>query len=588
MRLGSRPALINVETQVSHYRLIRRFGAALALVVALYSLAGAAVVFADAPVTLSQGLNWNSAAARDFYSRDQGSRIMPLKWITALQQINGQPFMTDALARYGYLKNDVSDPPGLPIGFTVAGSGNSQIIGMTCAACHTRQIEAEGKTYRIDGGPALVDFQRFLADLDAAMNKVLADQPTFLGFAHAVLGSTSTPDQQATLRKSVADWFLPFHTIIQRGLPKNAWGVGRADAVGMIFNRVTGLDIGTTTDHVIAKNVREASAPTRYPFLWNAAIQDKTQWPGFAKNGTDKLALARNLGEVYGVFAEFHPRKESSRLLGVNYLADNSVNFSGLKALEDLIRKISPPKWPWAVDAALAGEGKKIFNRHTANGGCTDCHGIQRNLDKTWKTPLLDVGTDSREYEVMSWTADSGVLSGASIPFAVPPLKPNENAFNILHVAVAGSILQHDLPLVMAAETKAHALLPGSPVALLTRRISGAFVLAPQVAGTPQFKYEARVMEGIWAAAPYLHNGSVPTLAELLKPSKDRVATFKVGPAYDTVNVGIAVDQPGLNSITATTDCGARNSGNSRCGHPYGTALMPAEKKALLEYLKTL
>ena len=65
MRLGSRPALINVETQVSHYRLIRRFGAALALVVALYSLAGAAVVFADAPVTLSQGLNWNSAAARD-------------------------------------------------------------------------------------------------------------------------------------------------------------------------------------------------------------------------------------------------------------------------------------------------------------------------------------------------------------------------------------------------------------------------------------------------------------------------------------------------------------------------------------------
>ncbi|MGB8900889.1 MAG: hypothetical protein WCC90_17330, partial [Methylocella sp.] len=41
---------------------------------------------------------------------------------------------------------------------------------------------------------------------------------------------------------------------------------------------------------------------TRYPFLWNAARQDKTQWPGFAKNGIDLLGLARNLGEVYGVF----------------------------------------------------------------------------------------------------------------------------------------------------------------------------------------------------------------------------------------------------------------------------------------------
>ncbi|WP_349770486.1 hypothetical protein [Bradyrhizobium barranii] len=37
----------------------------------------------------------------------------------------------------------------------------------------------------------------------------------------------------------------------------------------------------------------------------------------------------------------------------------------------------------------------------------------------------------------------------------------------------------------------------------------------------PWGAYEARVLQGIWAAAPYLHNGSVPTLAELLKPSGD-------------------------------------------------------------------
>jgi len=95
-------------------------------------------------------------------------------------------------------------------------------------------------------------------------------------------------------------------------------------------------------------------------------------------------------------------------------------------------------------------------------------------------------------------------------------------------------------------------------------------------------------LAGIWAAAPYLHNGSVPTLAELLKPAADRVASFQVGPAYDIVNVGLAAQQTRLNISMHTTDCAARNSGDSRCGHEFGARLSPSEKQALLEYLKTL
>jgi hypothetical protein len=101
--------------------------------------------------------------------------------------------------------------------------------------------------------------------------------------------------------------------------------------------------------------------------------------------------------------------------------------------------------------------------------------------------------------------------------------------------------------------------------------------------------YEARVMQGIWAAAPYLHNGSVPTLAELLKPASERVKKFKIGPAYDTTNIGLAEQQTQFNYELETTDCSDRNSGNSRCGHEFGTTqLNAAEKRALLEYLKTL
>jgi hypothetical protein len=96
-------------------------------------------------------------------------------------------------------------------------------------------------------------------------------------------------------------------------------------------------------------------------------------------------------------------------------------------------------------------------------------------------------------------------------------------------------------------------------------------------------------MQGVWAAAPYLHNGSVPSLAELLKPSPERVKTFQVGPEYDIVNVGLAATQPGgETSIRVTTDCSDRNSGNSNCGHEFGTLLPKEDKEALLEYLKTL
>ncbi|MGH8511684.1 MAG: di-heme-cytochrome C peroxidase, partial [Gammaproteobacteria bacterium] len=91
------------------------------------------------------------------------------------------------------------------------------------------------------------------------------------------------------------------------------------------------------------------------------------------------------------------------------------------------------------------------------------------------------------------------------------------------------------------------------------------------------------------AAAPYLHNGSVPTLAELLKPAAERIDSFEIGPAYDVVNIGLAAEQNRfVNDVLKTTDCSDRNSGNSRCGHEFGTQLSAGDKQALLEYLKTL
>src|SRR5260370_28053258 len=232
----------------------------------------------------------------------------------------------------------------------------------------------EGKSYRIDGGPGIVDFQSLLTDLDTAVGQVLASDGAFASFAAAVLGAdTPNADDVSALHQQVDAWYLRYHTLVTRALPTPSWGPARLDAVGMIFNRLTGLDLGPPPSFIIADNIKKADAPVRYPFLWNAPVQDKTQWPGFADNGNDVLAVARNLGEVFGVFGVFEPKRDG---LVVNFLNHNSANFDGLGKLEDLIRQIEPPKWPWPglVDTNLAAQGEAIYARPTAEGGCQECH----------------------------------------------------------------------------------------------------------------------------------------------------------------------------------------------------------------------
>ena len=585
----------------------------------LLSTALAASALAADPIFVDQGPNWTPDTRKVFYRQDQGARMIPLAWLQALKQANGQPFLADNLARYGYLPNP-DNTNGLPVGFTTFGPTGAEVAGMTCSACHTRQITAEGKAYRIDGGPAISDFQSYLADLDKAVGQILASDAAFQPFAATVLQSaTPDPDAVVDLRQAVEAWFLRYDTLIKRALPSQPWGPARLDAVGMIFNRLTGLDLGPPPSFIIADNIQRADAPVRYPFLWNAPRQDKTQWPGFADNGNDILALSRNLGQVYGVFGIFEPKND---FLFIDFLNNNSANFGGLDTIENLLKQIGPPKWPkeWLIDTNLAAQGKAIFQRKTEQGGCAECHDIQPGTVRflnvpTWKTPVQNVGTDTREYDILAWKADTGVLKGAFIPFITQPLGQTDFAFSILATSVVGTIVEHVLTGGGIPQAKAQAAQPQTGTGGVAPRsmgfarrlppalkdLQGAFnppatvldqlnVPLPNAAAVASKRgaYESRVLQGIWATAPYLHNGSVPTLAELLKTPAERVKSFKIGNAYDTTNVGLAVEQTQFNYTLTTTDCSALNSGNSNCGHEFGTQLSPDEKKAMLEYLKTL
>ncbi|HXY60561.1 MAG TPA: hypothetical protein VEH26_03025, partial [Chthoniobacterales bacterium] len=94
-------------------------------------------------------------------------------------------------------------------------------------------------------------------------------------------------------------------------------------------------------------------------------------------------------------------------------------------------------------------------------------------------------------------------------------------------------------------------------------------------------KYVAAALGGVWARSPYLHNGSVRTMTELLTSPNERAKTFHRGSkVFDEVQMGYT-DEGSYVFDTGTT-------GNSNSGHDYGTKLSPGQKRDLMEYLKTL
>ena len=564
---------------------------------------------------------WTEDQRQAFYTTSQGSHMMPYAWYKELRRLDvDQPFGGDQLQRYGYLPNEKSpnwNPEGLPVGFVIDGDAATGFIGMTCAACHTGQIEyvKNGVTQqlRIDGAPTMANFQLFLTELTAAAKAALNDAGRFDAFAHAVLGAQFSQAGADTLKGDFKKWVDEFGGFMDKSLPVSSpWGPGRLDAFGMIFNRVAGLDLG------IQDNIKLADAPVSYPFLWNASRQDKTQWNGGVPNGLYLNALGRNTGEVFGVFAHFGPSKLPT-LPGLPTLVDfrdNSVSYSGLQAHEESIAALGPPPWPFDVNQDLVNSGRVLFALH-----CASCHDKQLLPTGTWYTPVKAVGTDEKMFRNSLRKSDTGRLEGAlSLNPPGSRLAKTDLTVNILATSVVGTLLSAAFPIppkippdlehgfwraitldaadLLANEQTTPSLAtvlnltvdPGKREALkahIKDRLANMFIPPnPDAAAA----YESRVLYGIWATAPYLHNGSVPNLAELLRWPGNRSPSFMVGSRkYDVDNVGYMTTESPFKDGTLVVGAGAQ-PGNSNAGHKYPAdwELTDDERKALLEYLKTL
>ena len=544
------------------------------------------------------------------------------------------------------------------------------VVDLTCAACHTGELDVKhpGGTVaiRIDGGQgmtALTDMTvgSFQVDLAASLATTLANPFKFNHFAHQVLGRDATWSNRFRLWRQMASVSARLLALVRGSSNPHLYptqeGYGRTDALGRISNVVFG-------DHLSRANYHTGDAPVSFPYLWNIW---KFNWVQY--NASVSQPMARNVGEAMGTGATFHLVDAYGRPIPAADRYHTSIDFRNLQRIESTLQTLKPPQWPadllGPIDQAKAARGKVLFNEY-----CVGCHGphvasaVLTHAEQPlrgpgdplwvirWKT-LGDVGTDPNE--ALNFIRDRVNLTRTGIDAGeaerllrrgyeeqkardaglVPALedelarqkKAGASADTIDEISTElqeaqGKAAGPDQAIAALDKLDMHSVPLGEALTILGQIVRhryykdhnfspqaqacfdgfGALDLPRAVAG-----YKPRPLGGVWATPPFLHNGSVPTLYDLLSPVSERPKRFYVGTRdFDPVKVGYMTTPP-------TPDAGGfwfdtTKPGNSNAGHefnkgyvPYdeskppeaqeqggliGPYLTPAERYELIEYLK--
>lgn len=562
------------------------------------------VLAGDAPLTLDQG--WSDELAARFHFTPQGSQLIPRRWFLALTDAEGlRPFREpDRLRGYGLLyaapgSSPALNPDGLPIGFAVDPAPREDgepWLGPTCAACHTGRIASGARVWRVEGGSALFDFDRFGADLDAAVQATRADPSRFAAFAARVGADPDAlrPAFDAYAQRSARVWS------VQR--PQHASGFGRVDALGQIVNALAVLNLDAPRA-VQDGNRRAPRAPVSYPALWGTPAQDFVQYAPVASS-----PIGRNAGEVLGVFGEvaLTDRRAAHRYR-------SSILYRELHELENWVRALRPPAWPeaafGAIDPALWAAGRRLFA-----ADCNACHNTlapQRRTEardsvigetsvRVSAVPGAVIGTDPTYHRALAeWRIDPGPLAdlfqdarqvGAPQFFGATVFATVQD--NLRRRPLLGVVMFNSGETRMCPSTnRSTANAPRPPILAYEIpspcTVERGVLFAPErpwrPPGTNWAAFKAGPLHGAWATAPYLHNGSVPTLDDLLRPPAERPAVFWTGSAqFDPVRIGFD-HGPGPGLFRFDTNA----PGNGRQGHAYPPQPYDAaQRRAMLEFLK--
>ncbi|WP_053981443.1 di-heme-cytochrome C peroxidase [Marinagarivorans algicola] len=537
------------------------------------------------PEYLDQNWTEENQLRDKFYTTSQGSQLIPYEWFFALENAKSHKLISshDEISLLGYLPDYVPDPltnpDGLPVGFVKDEDPQTgDWLGVNCAACHTAQFTYKQHVVRIDGAPSMGDFIKLYRTVRDSLDATLASRQKFRRFAKRLrLNYSESRAVYAQMKKIAAE----LDGTIERGVSKDHEpGYGRVDAFSGIRNEVFQHDLG------IKENFRPSIAPVSYPFLWGTPDLQAVQWTGNADN-----PFGRNAGQVLGVLGRLDLKNPAT-------LFESSIRRDNVFLMEQWVRELKAPKWPahilGRIDQAAAQRGRALYNKVDASGySCASCHALKnakgqypltpasdnafgKQFVKTTNIPLDEIGTDPNAF--LTIYAQGDFKTGGLAPL----LGGETEMFGpTLLTQIGGGVVRK--------------LFQASPALTPQQQAvySGFRVYAPGVEAPAYVPgYKARPLEGIWATSPYLHNGSVPTLHDLLLPPSERPSIFWVGNyEFDPVSVGYVTD----NSFIRYKGVQARmfrfdttRAGNYNSGHEYGTHLSRSQRWDLVEFLKTL
>jgi hypothetical protein len=592
-----------------------------------------------------EGVTWEMAetngltnAERErYYHADEGIQYLPVDVLTALRR----PVLDPALyvhfdpikdipkylyrqgllakpERFGLYPSPFEGDP-LPLGITESDdAGFVPMAGLNCATCHTTVMTYDGQAHIVDGGASHFAISTFVQEMvsslvattilgferrrvydaykkaadarlqvasqaltaeddDAAFEAMLGDAEfaryseaaaafargqragfgqaasryaahlaTRLGFDAATklgplqLATGSHPryedlDSRGKFFVYMILRTANFATLAEYGKEGPATGMGRSNPWLVVRNMLKAnkkyLDL---PELMGADTAVDKYGAINTSHIFNYSRQKWVFWTGVTNS-----MMSRNLAQGVALVTDFDWDTYQT-----------TVSVERLHEVNAVAQQIGVPAWPAAFpdpDAALAAQGKDLFEHH-----CLGCHSAIHADAAPGQTVLryCDVGTDSHYYD-----GQAPNFRGNSLFTAVLP-------------AFIGRVSE---------EAYAREGLGGMEPALEAGRYPGEWRDPSPNA------FVSKPLHGVWASAPYLHNGSVRTLRELLKPPAEREAEFWVGSMeYDPYGMGYTNERTYYASKLDTAKLG-----NSQLGHDFGTGLSDAEKAQLLEFLKT-
>lgn len=516
--------------------------------------------------------NWSPSDREWYYYTSQGSQLMPYDIFVNLELSDSPELLrSDRNMRdLGFVPQPPSplNPDGLPIGLVKDGRQN--FVGMTCAACHNGQMTYQGRHVIIDGGVGTYDLVKLMQQLAASTKNTLADDEKFDRLAKRILGPKYGADTKNVLRDELQEAdkqrrrYLNFHL----GDNKVNGGHFRLDAISLIVNNML--------DKVESDVAVPITAPSSYPHVWDIPMMDFIQYDGSSGN-IGVGSYERNAGEVIGVFVNMD-------LSDPSHGYPSSIKPHNMVELEESLRHLVSPKWPDflpPIDDDKAKRGAEIY----ANN-CMSCHQVidsrdpSRRIANQFYKPST-TGTDIARAELTKAMLPSGILKGRSLS----PKEPNGPKIgDIISFWDISINLNDGMDMVSLTEDLADRVSSNAPFSANHQKQGDFEKPTKENPYADLYAYKARPLNGIWATGPFLWNGSVPTLYDLMLPADQRPKKFYVKSIeLDPIKVGFETKQVNGAFLFDTSV-----PGNSNAGHEFGAHLSDEDRWALIEYLKSL